>query len=238
MVKRNRFFELMQIHPKHFTAVILIGVTIVFVWENKRMLRSPAKIKDPRILVAARDLSEGELLKSTDFQLSSLEDLHLASGEKALSDQEFFMIQGRRLKKSLSRGNPLLFEAVFKSDADLVYRNIPRGRRAYFVETDHLELVQSGDKVDLVLKTSSSIKNTLILVEDVLILSVDKTSEIPGVILALTPEEIEWVEKNLGSGKVVLAVRNPNEMGGRGALKKGKHQNKKRVKVELITEGP
>jgi Flp pilus assembly protein CpaB len=238
MVNRNRFLDFLQIRPKQFTALVLTIVTIIFIWENKEILRGPANIKDPRILVATRDLSEGELLKYTDFKLVPLVDLNLAPGERALTDQELFMVQGRRLKNKINRGKPLLFDAVFKIEEETFFRDIPRGLRAYFIETEHLEFVQSGGKVDLILKSTSSSKDSLILVEDVLILSVDRTSEAPGVVVALTPDEIDWVERNLRVGKIVLAFRNPTEGRGRGALKKGKHPNKKRVKVELITEGP
>lgn len=225
-------------HPKHFTVLILIIVAMIFIWENKTAFRGPANIKEPRILVATRDLSEGELLKPADFKLLPPADLNLAPGERALSDQELFLVQGRRLKSKVSRGNALLFDSVFKTEEESFFRSIPKGLRAYFIETEHLEFVKSGAKVDLVLKPTSSSKNTLILVDDVLILSVDKTSEAPGVVVALTPDEIDWVERNLRFGRVVLAFRNPNEARGRGALKKGEHPDKKRVKVELITEGP
>lgn len=239
MEKYHSFLALLTLKPKHFALLVSAIVAMVIAWETNIFLSSKKPgIDGRRILIATRDLSEGELITFADFKTIAEEDLSLKMRKaRVVTDQQLALVEGQRLIKDITSGTPLLLEAVYPPDATLFSKDIPKGLRAYFVETVTLEMVRPGVKVDLVLKPIRENKDSLILVENALVLSLDKREESSGVVVALSPEEIEWIERNSRLGKIVLAIRNPGEISGRGALKKGKQGAKKRVTVEMITEG-
>lgn len=228
----------LQANPKKFGLWLSIIIAALVAWESKKLFDfRPVSMSEPRVLVASRDLSEDETVSLTDLNIIPHSKLPVIPKSKVFSDQDLFLLNGKKLKTAVKKGEPITIDLIESSQNRKHLISIPNGRRAYFVETTATAMVSPGVYVDLVLKPFLDAKSSLILVENVLVLSVEKQSEASGVIVALTPEEIEWVERNLRMGRIVLAVRNPNEPTTRRALKKPKQGRQKRVKVEIITEG-
>jgi len=228
----------LQANPKKFGLWLSVVIAALVAWESRKLFDfRPVSMSEPRVLVANRDLSEDETVSLTDLNIVPNSKLPATPKAKVFSDQELFLLNGKKLKTAVKKGEPITVDLIELGQKQNHLISIPNGRRAYFVETIASAMVSPGVNVDLVLKPFLDNKSSLILVENVLVLSVEKQSEASGVIIALTPDEIEWVERNLRIGRIVLAVRNPNEPTTRRALKKPKQGKQKRVKVEIITEG-
>ncbi len=238
MDKLRLVLKFLQVNPKRFAVALSVLIAIVAAWESRNIFSvSSTSVKDLRVLVAMRDLDEGDLVTLSDLSTVPISRISLPDGMRAFTDQELFLVQGQRLIKSVKQGSPIISDLIESNSHGLKIPEIPSGRRAYFIETHSFEMVFPGSKVDLILKPLMDSKDSLILTENALVLSVERRQDLPGVVVALTPDEIEWVERNSRVGKIVLAVRNPKEKSTRRALKKAKRGRLKRVKVEVITEG-
>lgn len=238
MGKYQAIIEWIKIKPSHFILILSGLIAAVAGWESRTVfLQSPKTISEPRVLVAAHDLEQGDLVTFADLKTKPLGSLSLSSDARFFTDQDLPMVQGKRLLGNVSMGMPLLFNVLYQTENRANTSLIPKGMRAYFIETETLDWVRPGGYVDLILKPIAESKSSLILVESALVLAAGSRNSESGVVVALKPEEIEWIEKNTRFGKIVLAVRNPNESSRYGALKKDKQRSKKRVKVEVISEG-
>ncbi|GEM_PF-3080323 len=244
MVKKIEALEflnkLFKVKPKYFCWGLSVIIALIVCWESRKVIRfSEYSIEHPRILVAARDLEVGHpiSLRDLSFEVQNITKEKESSSEKIVTDQELYLVESKKVAQYVKKGQPLTLE-MLSAHSDLEPEvAIPKGYRAYFLDMASNEVAFPKARVDLILKPLSDSRENLILVENVLVLSVVREELNPGVILALKPEEIEWIERNLRFGKIALALRNPGEKLIRGALKKGKRGIQKRVKVEIITEG-
>ena len=240
MEKLEVLSKLLQLKPKYFCWALSAIIALVVSWEcHKSIGSSENGVEKPRVLVAIRDLEVGHpiSLRDLSFDIPKRVEEKQNNLDKVITDQELYLIEGKKVVQHIKKGQ-LLTQKLLGADSDPESGvPIPKGYRAYFLDMTSHEVAFPKARVDLILKPLSDSRENLILVENVLVLSVASDESNPGVILALKPEEIEWVERNLRFGKIALALRNPGEKVMRGALKKGKRGIKKRVKVEIITEG-
>lgn len=240
MIKIKVFDRLFRIKPKYFCWGISVLIAGIVSWESRNLLRSGTETaKQSRVLIAARDLESGHVISINDFvfELRDTNEVQFGQVNRFITDQELDLIEGKMLRRELKKGEALTSQLIASAMGRQPRVSIPEGHRAYFLETLSNEMVFPSARVDLILKPEMDNRESLILAENVLVLSVGHAMENRGVGLALRPEEIEYIEKNLRFGTVALALRNPNEKLLRGALKKGKRGSQKRVKVEIITEG-
>ncbi|MFM8314116.1 MAG: hypothetical protein ACKOA8_07500 [Deltaproteobacteria bacterium] len=214
--------------------LIISGVVVLEVWIK---IRDGLAKENKRIIVARRNLLQGDILTLADLDFVFENKTSLRETDIYFDDQDIPALVGRELRENIESRSPILQRSlVFNSDRTKSH-SIPKGKRAFFIEASNFHWVQPGSKVDLILKPHLDNKNSLILAENVMVLSVDSENEPFGVTVALTPLEIDWIQRNSKTGPIVLAVRNPKDKGRSTALNKGKHRFPKRVKVEVITEG-
>ncbi len=185
-------------------------------------------------LVAVRDLLPGEGVEFSDFTLASApRDLELRS--VAISEDRLQEVNHRRFKKRLARGEFLTLNHLEPIQSGR--RQIPRGTRAYLIRPDPWIPVGEGDQVDVLGRLEA--KEPLEVVAGPSeVLAVDTTEAQRGVVLALRPDQITWVEKALRSGTLKVAVRSPQD---RSAAKIRKRRIRKKPSAALaapvISEG-
>jgi pilus assembly protein CpaB len=113
-------------------------------WEQRYALRP--------VLVAARDLTPGQVLQSSDLARREMPVGFLPSGTFADTDLESAV--GKRLTLVLRAGDPVGEGAIEGPTPALAYR-LPEGSRAVTVPVDEVSsqagLVRPGDRVDLML---------------------------------------------------------------------------------------
>jgi len=205
-------------------------------WECQSRIGTGPRIEQPRLLISKRDLKMGETLTFANLDYLSHDKMALTAREKYFTDQDLPLVLGKQLMNDIERGSPIHFESIWRGKEPHPPKSIPRGRRAFFIETASFYWVYPGAKVDLVLVPHQESHEKLTLIENVMVLSIETEREAPGVIVALLPVEIEQVNQHLRQGKISLAIRNPADRDFGTASKKGERQILKRVKVELITE--
>ena len=113
-------------------------------WEQRYALRP--------VLVAARDLTPGQVLQSSDLARREMPAGFVPSG--TFADTEFDKAVGQRLASVLRAGDPVGEGAIEGRTPALAYR-LPEGSRAVTVPVDEVSsqagLVRPGDRVDLML---------------------------------------------------------------------------------------
>jgi pilus assembly protein CpaB len=113
-------------------------------WEQRYALRP--------VLVAARDLTPGQLIQSEDLARRDMPSGFLPSG--TFADTEVEKAVGQRLASALRAGDPVGEGAIEGRTPALAYR-LPEGSRAVTVPVDEVSsqagLVRPGDRVDLML---------------------------------------------------------------------------------------
>jgi len=113
-------------------------------WEQRYALRP--------VLVAARDLTPGQVLQSGDLARRQMPAGFLPSG--TFADSALDQAVGQRLATGLRAGDPVGEGAIESRTPALAYR-LPEGSRAVTVPVDEVSsqagLVRPGDRVDLML---------------------------------------------------------------------------------------
>ena len=197
---------------------------------------SSTTIETPRVLIANKELKAGNRVYFSDLELRSQNDLVNMKRKHFITDQELPLIQDKKLLCDVKKNEPLVFGCFsWQSDKKRLIE-IPQGKRAVFLPTESLYWVEPGGKVDVVLNSLENIREQPLVIENVLVLSVEADKEPVGVTIAVSPEEIELIQTKLPSSRIALAIRNPKDKKRGGASNKGKHLFPKRVKVEVITE--
>jgi pilus assembly protein CpaB len=113
-------------------------------WEQRYALRP--------VLVAARDLTPGQVLQAVDLARREMPVGFLPSG--TFADTELEKAVGQRLSSALRAGDPVGDGTIEGRTPALAYR-LPEGSRAVTVPVDEVSsqagLVRPGDRVDLML---------------------------------------------------------------------------------------
>jgi Flp pilus assembly protein CpaB len=222
--------------PNRLVWVLAALFSFLALGEFRSKIGITHRIEEPRLLIARRSLKEGEAITSADLDYSANDKGVNKPGERYFTDQDLPLVLGKQILTDIEKGNPIRLESIWVGREPRPPKSIPRGMRAFFIETASFYWAYPGAKVDLVLVPNQETNQTLTLIENVLVLSIETEREAPGVTVALSPAEIEQVNQHLRQGKIALAIRNPADRDRGAASKKGKRQILKRVKVELITE--
>lgn len=111
---------------------------------------------------------------------------------------------------------------VQESPAIPLSLKVPKGKRAYSLELEHSMPLSPGDRFDLFGQRESS-GPMVSMVENILVLEVIGPRQ---AVVALTADEIGWVEMARQTGKLKVAVRGPDD--GATDRSKGPYRRRKR----------
>jgi len=223
------------------TLVIGGVVGLVVCLEARSIFTSQLQgIRDPRYLVARRELSAGQAVHSLDFTFSPQQNVP----KGALSDQDLPLLRGSTLNRALKEGEILCIDALrLPFDNALLGTSIPRGLRAYPIHPSNSLSVRQGDRVDVQLQPESRSEMPFALLEGPLVLQVDPDADGNGseeVVLALSSDDIQLLEKARQRGKLTIALRNPRDDApapGRHTRHHLWHSALPRPQIEILSEG-
>jgi pilus assembly protein CpaB len=150
-----------RISPSWWLAMLAIVAGLAAFWSTRRFLDENAagvrrqweqRYALRPVLVAARDLTPGQVLQSADLARREMPAGFLPSG--TFGDTEVEKAVGQRLASALRAGDPVGEGAIEGRTPALAYR-LPEGSRAVTVPVDEVSsqagLVRPGDRVDLML---------------------------------------------------------------------------------------
>jgi Flp pilus assembly protein CpaB len=184
-------------------AFLLAGA---FWWELREAARRRnVSIGAPRWLVVKRDIAPGRLIDLGDLGFELASDAH-RNDTSLLTDQDLSRLKNMRSRGPLKKGQTLK-RADLVSSAGLS-PDVPRGRRAYLFQFEDPVPARSGEWVDIYFNPADSGQNSWVLLEAIKVLKANAEGE---VVLALTVDEIQEMEKGKQKGKLTLALRNPDE---------------------------
>jgi pilus assembly protein CpaB len=150
-----------RLSPTWLLAVLAVVAGLAAFWSTRRFLDENAagvrrqweqRYALRPVLVAARDLTAGQVLQSADLARREMPSGFLPSGTFAETEVEKAV--GQRLASALRAGDPVGEGAIEGRTPALAYR-LPEGSRAVTVPVDEVSsqagLVRPGDRVDLML---------------------------------------------------------------------------------------
>lgn len=180
-----------------------IVVSLVGAVESCSLLRSASSTKreDKRYLVAVRDLPAAHPVAMLDYSLT-----HKGTSG-ALTDQDWPLLKGARLKIPLQRGE-VLTPAHVEGGSGLVDRLSP-GARAYPVVAEGASSLRSGDRIDLLYRGERSDNLPGLVAQNLLVLRVNR--EDSELWVAARSSEIELLEMARQRGTLAVALRRPDE---------------------------
>jgi pilus assembly protein CpaB len=201
-------------------AWISAGLLTWFLWARTV---APQQVKQTRVVVAARDLPLGTLLKQSDLKLVNYPESDVPKGvvfqpKDAVS---------RALVVPLATNEPVLLSKL--SDTTSVggmSSTIPPGYRAVSVQITDASgvagLIQANSRVDVMFTRPGTMAEatTTTILQNVRVLSTGRlipagqtvdprTPRSPVVTLLLPPEDAQKLELAKNQGKISLSLRNP-----------------------------
>lgn len=222
------------------TAAIGLVTSVGICFELSKIYSKPDlfDINTPRYLVSRRDIDSGTIFSPADFgaRAEPSENKPVADG---ITDQDLYLLQGAELTKEIVQGTRLTWPCVkLKGNASRLGPKIPHGMRAYPLNPEFLP-VRPGDRVDIVLTPNAVTESPFIIVDAALVLASGYRREIFEILIALSPAEIEWVEKGKQKGTLKIALRNPDDRSARPRRPEAKRTPNKQVRpIEILTEAP
>jgi pilus assembly protein CpaB len=145
---------------------LVAGVAVAALW----FVRSPTAVEtarpvapSPAILVAARPIASGTLLRSEDLAWKDIQAGAIAPDDVLRSPDSETEFLGAVARRDFLAGDPLIANALVKSgDRGFLAAALSPGKRAVSIAVDGPEsdggLVQPGDRVDLILTQSFGVE--------------------------------------------------------------------------------
>ncbi len=208
---------------------------LALTWFLYARTTAPKAARTVKILAATRDLPAGTQLKKGDLKLVAVEERDLPKA--ALTDPG--LAYHRALLYPVNGNEPVTATKLSSlTGADGVAATIEPGKRAVSVGFTDASgasgLIQPRSRVDVLFTRTGSIGEALTatILEDVLVLSIGRTTEVQPLstaagaskstpvrtqnqtaTLMVTPEEARKLEFAKNQGKLSLALRNPLDRG-------------------------
>jgi pilus assembly protein CpaB len=240
--------------PVVLGALTFVAGLILFQLHAARLERELRGGEPVPLLVAARDLPVGATVAEGSFAVASVPSRYVDSRRALASDE--VMLRGGRLALPLLTG-----QSVMRSDVETARGPerlallLPPGRRAYQLgpsENPLGELLRAGDRVDVLALEGSRART---LLENIPVLAVGAAlgeaargaasppAQRGGVTLDVTQTEAEALLVAQASGKLRLALRNPEDAAlrapdgaalGAQALGAGRERGTSRAEIEHV----
>lgn len=193
-------------------AVVALSLGSVLYWQARLWLTKPVMLEAPHYLVYRRGLGNGHELQFADLKIVPPGSLaQVPPG--AVTDQDLGSLRGSTLIASVEQGAPVTFNQLnLRGDAVRFGRRIPVGLRAYPLPVSDSLRIQASDYVDIVSVPARPGAMPTTLAEGVMVLGVQKNETSSEALVALSPDEVELVEKGLRTGTLKLALRNPTDV--------------------------
>jgi len=236
-----------QARKQPLVLILLMGglVSAIICFELQHALGQGAALSDPRYLVSRRALEMGEAVSFLDFGQVSARDQKSPPPAGALTDQDWDRLKGATLSRGIREGEYLSSVSVrFPVRGGLRSSTIPAGLLAFAIAPSNTLGVRPGDRLDILLNPESAHEAPAILIEDTLVLGIEAVTEEQGknaVIIAVSQDEIELLEKAQQKGKLKIALRNPHDRPGRQRrinARKLWHTAKQPPRVQIWSEEP
>jgi pilus assembly protein CpaB len=239
--------------------VASIGISQII---EKNKAAPSAAVETEAILVALKPIVGQEQLKAENVKLEQWPKHLIPKG--ALTKLE--EIEGRRIKYSLTPGEPILQNKLVGDDDTRATTDVPPGYRLKAVHADAVSavgnLIQPGDRVDVLVYLKSNFNGgtqqagTTTILQDIKVFAVNdqwrpgddgdgEPIPVKNVTLLLTPEQVEKLTLASELGKVSLVLRSPddelNATVGRGTTPKdlfgSSDANNKDDEVDFLAGG-
>jgi len=209
------------------TKLLIIGATwlsaLLLVWFLHATMVAPRQEKQVALVVAARDLPAGTLVRKADLKLVSFPERVVSKGAVLKSADA----ENRVVIVPVNSGEPLLGSKLSaQTSVEGVASMIDPGLRAVSVQiTDYngvAGLIQANSHVDVLFTRPGSIEEaaTSTILQNVKVLSTGKmpatgqtldpkAPRAPVVTLVLSPQDAQKLELAKSEGKISLSLRNP-----------------------------
>ena len=236
LIKTLSIFLKKQGKTSLWICLIIGGITC---FELASLFPQSFDISDPRVLVSVRSLQEGEMLSVIDFGFKQVRAVDL---KNALTDQDLYLLEGARLKKSIENKEVLMKDnLILPKRSSSLSLKIPKGMRSYTIQPDNTVPLRGGDKIDVLWQQGGTKDTPLSLIEGATVLNYKEQGEHQKIIIAVKSVDLPVLEKAREYGKLTIALRNPEEEDGDISMRVMKNhpffRGRKKQVIEIISEG-
>lgn len=190
--------------------------------------QAPKEVASSDVLVAAKDIAQGQKLQAGDISWKAWPKDMLPQGgliREAKGDAQTEEIVGQIARSRIYAGEPIRTQRLVATDKGYMAAILPKGKRAVAVgvgaETTAGGFILPGDKVDVILtRKHSGGATSEILLPNIKVLAIDTTTageeekkSLRGrtATLELTPGQAEIVAQAQETGALSLALRSAQD---------------------------
>ena len=210
-------------------ALLSAGLLTWFLWAQTRAPKTERMVK---VVAAARDMGAGTRLRQADLKLVSIPEKDVPTS--ALLDPKLAVDRALLFPVNLNEAVTVA-KVTTTSGAEGLPSTIEHGKRAISVQINEASgvagLITPRSRVDVLFTKSGAMTEALtaVILEDVIVLSMGRTTEVQNVAAAagaggaptaartpvttatllVTPEQAAKLELSKNLGKLSLALRNP-----------------------------
>lgn len=187
-------------------------------------IEAKARKATVEVVVARRDISRGEALKSDSLALRSVPKEFAQSG--AVRPDEYRQIEGRTLQVDVKDGEMILWGLLQSKRPPNFSARVDAGRRAMTLTVDEINsisgMLEPGDAIDLLVSLDrKGRKLTLPLLQDIRVLAAgQRAAEDPStgerrqfstVTVDITPQQAASLTLARETGRLTALLRNPGD---------------------------
>lgn len=220
----HQVIEFIKTNKQQWPIAVLFLIGLVLIHQGVSNYKKKLGIGESvtEILIAAQNLSEGQVLSEQNVQTQKIPSKYAPMGVLKLAD--LYKIDGHALNRSVAQGEMILWNAL---EMNYSYQSastrIEEGYRAVSISVDQISsvshLIKAGDHVDLITTLEipgESKPSTLTLLQNVSVLAtgqIDVEEKAYGsVTLMVLPEEANIITHSSKYGSLSLVLRNPLDM--------------------------
>lgn len=216
-------------HPWLVSLAASVCIGAMVLWGSNEV--DPGK--DEIYLTAMRDILPGEGVELNDFTLGP-NPLAEGSADDLVSEDQIHQIESSVFQRPLKKGGVLRRSLLSVQGSRK--RKIPFGSRAYLIHPEPWLNVGPGDHVEVLGQTDST-DAIHVVAGPAEVLGVTSDAEARGVVLALRPDEISWVEKASRRGTLKMAVQSAAEAKRAPRRKHSLGSRRHRPSADVVVEG-
>jgi|LakMenEpi03Aug12_release.lakeMendotaPanAssembly.Ray.scaffolds.fasta_scaffold291127_2 Flp pilus assembly protein CpaB len=234
MGKLKWLFEKWKKRPLLARLSALALLFLLFSVETRSFLTRPTG-PEARLIAAKRALEPGAVLSIADLTVSYVPEAQ-SRPLGSFSDQEVQNLVGAIVTESVRTGE-LITRANIHLKLSSFAEKVPKGMRAFSIETEEVLPFAVGDRVDIQVVDPSNPADSNEVIESRKILGIQQNDNHQQVVVAVNTTEAMMLNAQKQKRKLHLILRNPQDDSESQRLKSSSSVRKKPKKIEIIEEG-
>jgi len=234
MDKLNWLLDKWKKRPLLARLSVLALLFLLFSVETRSFLTRPTG-PEARLIAAKRDLEPGAVLGIADLTVSYVPEAH-SRPLGSFSDQEVQNLVGAIVTESLRTGDVITTANIHLRMSSFAEK-VPKGMRAFSIETEEVLPFAVGDRVDIQVIDPNNPVESNEVIESRKILGIHQSDNHQQVVVAVNTTEAMRLNAQKQKSKLHLILRNPQDDSKTSLRQRSRSVRRKLKRIEIIEEG-